>query len=79
MMARANLTDMATLKTHGYTTPRLGNLGWQLLDPEGHELMIAGYGCIAPTQWEAVAEGLHRIQMDEQAETLWQARINGAS
>jgi hypothetical protein len=30
--------------------------------------MIGDHGCVAPTQWEAVAEGLSRIAQDERCE-----------
>jgi hypothetical protein len=73
-MIRANLEDLARLKQHGYTVERFTGRGggWMLLDhhdpdiwPEGAQLMIGEHGGIAPTQWEAVAEGLERIAQDE--------------
>jgi len=33
--------------------------------------MIGGHGHVAPTQWEAVAEALRRIEQDERLETTW--------
>lgn len=63
-MRRATLQDHARLKEFGFRVERYGN-GWCLLDPDGAALMIASYGCMAPTQWEAVAEGLERIAIDE--------------
>ncbi len=64
-MVRASLQDLAALKRAGYRVEKSG-AGWELLEPEeGAALMIASYGCLAPTQWEAVAEGLSRIEQDE--------------
>jgi hypothetical protein len=68
---RATLQDLATLKRHGYETLRI-DAGWLLLAPrDGWEtelshraLMIGEHGCLSPTQWEAVAEGLGRIAAD---------------
>jgi hypothetical protein len=68
---RAGLTDFAKLKEHGYEIERLDG-GWALLAPrEGWEtetshraLMVGGHGCLSPTLWEAVAEGLKRIDQD---------------
>jgi hypothetical protein len=72
-MTRVTLTELATLKQHGWKVerfdPRDASLGWVLLDPDGDSRMIGeSYGCIAPTQWEAVAEGLARIAQDERCE-----------
>lgn len=64
-MARASLTDLAKITRNGYRTERWGNKGWLLLDADGSQLMIGDHGGIAPTQWEAVAEALHRIEQDE--------------
>jgi hypothetical protein len=70
-MTRASLQDLATLARHGYEVFR-SDPGWLLLAPrEGREtelshraLMIGDHGCLSPTQWEAVAEGLARIAQD---------------
>lgn len=76
-MVRASLPDLAKLREHGYTveafTGRGG--GYTLTDPDGDHLMIGSHGCIAPTQWEAVAEGIARIDADTQAEALFRARV----
>ena len=58
---RASITDEATVKAAGYTVAAYGDHGYTLIDPEGDYRMIAGYGHVAPTRWEAVAEGLRRI------------------
>ena len=77
-MPRAALQDFATLKQHGYLVEQadsgLGPTGgWTLRhvpsddecgpDYRGY-LMIGDHGCTSPTQWEAVAEGLKRIEDD---------------
>lgn len=68
-MTRATLNDEAALREHGYTVepyhnglgvPRGG--GFVLRDPDGYVLMVAGHGGVSPTRWEAVAEGLRRIE-----------------
>jgi hypothetical protein len=79
MSVRASLADHARLREHNYKveafTGRGG--GYVLLDfndpidPEGDALGIGGHGCIAPTQWEAVAEGLKRIEQDQDAEAAF--------
>jgi hypothetical protein len=64
-MTRATLQEIATLQRHGYTVERLSvEGGWLLLDADGATLMVADYGCVSPTQWEAVAEGLERIALN---------------
>jgi hypothetical protein len=71
MANNASLRDLAQLKQHGYEVKHSGN-GWLLLAPrDGWEtedshraLMIGPHGCLSPTQWEAVAEGLERIAQD---------------
>jgi hypothetical protein len=57
---RASLQDEAKLKEYGYSVEPWGK-GWILLDPEGYSLQVSGHGGISPTRWEAVAEGLDRI------------------
>lgn len=69
-MAVATLTDLATLKAAGYTVAKLDSGcgpvegAWTLTGPDGDALMIGDHGGVAPTQWEAVAEGLARIAAD---------------
>lgn len=69
MATRVRLSEIATLSRHGYRVDREPDAfgtpvgpGWTLTDPDGAYLMIDGYGCVAPTQWEGVAEGLSRIE-----------------
>lgn len=64
MTIRASLQDLAALKAGGYTVERWNETGWVLRDSDGASLMIGDYGSIAPSQWEAVAEGLARIAQD---------------
>lgn len=66
---------MATLAAHGYAVqhPDAG-FGpaldvWTLTHDDGcgeipRALFIGDHGCISPTKWEAVAEGLLRIEID---------------
>lgn len=61
---RASSADLLKLARAGYRVERHGDLGWVLLDPDGASLQIAGWGGVAPTQWEAVAEGLHRLELE---------------
>lgn len=70
MSGRARLVDLAELKQHGYKVERFNDPdgGWCLLDSDGANLMIGDHGCVAPTQWEAVAEGLSRIAQDARCE-----------
>lgn len=63
---RAALSDVARLRRGGYRVEPFGR-EWTLLDADGAHLMIGEHGCVAPTQWEAVAEGLERIGMDSAA------------
>lgn len=61
MSTRASLQDMAAVKRSGMTVDRYGDAGWTLTDVEGAYLMVGDHGCVAPTQWECVAEALSRI------------------
>ena len=68
---RASLTDLSKLREEGYQVGRAPdafgkptNDGWTLKH-DGDLLMIGEHGCISPTQWEAVAEGLRRIAQDK--------------
>lgn len=80
MSTRATVADMATLKAHRYSVQQERFLvkgghvkyGWTLTGPDGYPLLIDGHGGVSPTQWEAVAEGLARIELDERAEQAWQ-------
>ena len=69
-MTRATLHDLAVIRRHGYAVEPLDSGhgpapgAWILRDPDGSPLMIGSHGCVAPTQWEAVAEGLTRIDRD---------------
>jgi hypothetical protein len=68
-MPRATLTDHANLKENAYAVVR-DAAGWRLTHDDGEGngpagLMIGGYGQVAPTEWEAVAEGLKRIEDDQ--------------
>lgn len=73
MANRVNLSDLATLAEHGYRVERhtdawgkpCTTAGWALVDPDGAYLLVGDHGCTSPTEWEAVAEGLHRIGMDQ--------------
>jgi hypothetical protein len=65
---RATNGDLLALARAGYRV-ELADCGmgpvpgsWVLLDPDGDCLLIGDHGMIAPTQWEAVAEGLHRLE-----------------
>lgn len=71
-MQNVSLIDLAGLRDRGLQVVRhtdaLGNAsvrhGWGLLDMTGEApvwLLIGSHGCVSPTQWEAVAEGLGRI------------------
>lgn len=69
---RTSLTEMARLHEHGYHVARYPDAfgkptgpEWVLTDPDGAYLMVGSYGHASPTQWEAVAEGLHRIRIDQ--------------
>jgi hypothetical protein len=73
---RVSLQDEARLHAHGYRVlrePYLGpgggvSVGYSLQDEgcgENDYLMIGSHGCVSPTRWEAVAEGLRRIDEDE--------------
>lgn len=67
---KASIEDEALLKQHGYTVERWGDDGgFVLFDTDGAGLQIEGYGGIAPTRWEAVAEGLRRIRTDARPTT----------
>ena len=61
---RVRMQDLATLKRHGYSVEPWGR-GWILRDPDGDSIQIEGHGGVSPTQWEAVAEGLRRIEREE--------------
>lgn len=74
-MTRATVENLATLKQHGYKVWTDNGRDWELHDSDGDSLMIGDHGCVAPTQWEAVAEGLRRIAQDAQAETRAQLRV----
>jgi len=70
-MNRATIQHHAKLKAEGYKVQPCGTdlRGWTLTHDDGcgngpANLMIGAHGCIAPTQWEAVAEGLSRIDDD---------------
>lgn len=72
MKARATLIDIARIESAGYRVERYpdawgkpSDAGWALRDPEGAYLMVGDHGHLSPTQWEAVAEGLHRIEQDQ--------------
>ncbi len=67
---RATLQDHARLAQHGYSTGRWGQHGWTCQDADGAYLLIGSHGCCAPTQWEAVAEGLLRIWDNERWSTV---------
>lgn len=70
---RASLIDIARLREAGLSVERWGS-GWTLRDrndpvnADGDALCIAGHGCVSPTQWEAVAEGLRRIERGDYGE-----------
>lgn len=69
--ANVNLLQLAALKSaHLAVEPFDASdhaRGWTLLDRnnpddgDGAALMIGGHGCVSPTRWEAVAEGLGRL------------------
>lgn len=67
-MTKATLTERATIKEAGYTVAKLDSGfgpaqdAWTLADPDGNFLMIGGHGCVSPAEWEAIAEGLKRIE-----------------
>jgi len=70
-MNRATIQHHAKLKAEGYRVQPCGTdlHGWTLTHDDGcgngpANLMIGSHGCVAPTQWEAVAEGLSRIDDD---------------
>lgn len=69
-MTTITLPDLARLREHGYKVEHYTGTGggWMLVDPDGDNLMIGNHGCVAPTKWEAVAEGLRRIAQDERIE-----------
>lgn len=68
-MTQASLVDLATLKQHRWTVVtqtewsggKPDGSDWLLLDPDGDPRFVGDYGCVSPTKWEAVAEGLRRI------------------
>lgn len=72
---RVTLSDLAKIKEHGYAVQKVDygvgphDDGWVLLDADGASLQITGHGGVSPTRWEAVAEGLHRIEQDERLAT----------
>jgi hypothetical protein len=75
MSRTPTVQDWARIKQAGFRViahvPYIGSSrkGWELLDPEGHNLMIGSHGQVAPTQYEAVAEALSRIEQDERLTT----------
>ena len=68
---RATLQEEAAVRAHGYKVAPLdcgtGAVpnAWTLTDPDGAFLMIGEHGGVSPTRWEAVAEGLARIEETE--------------
>lgn len=72
---RVTLHELARLERAGLAVERVGRpgdqaYGWTLVDrhpstleayPDGATLMVAGHGGIVPHQWQAVAEGLERL------------------
>jgi hypothetical protein len=67
-MTRAALADIAAVQAEGYRVMREPDVfgtpvgpGWVLVDPDGAYLLIGDHGHVAPTKWEAVAEGLSRV------------------
>lgn len=58
---RATLVELAKIRAHGLLVERYGD-GWTLKhEATGGYLMIGDHGQVAPTQWEAAAEALRRI------------------
>jgi hypothetical protein len=70
-MVHASLQDEARVREAGYAIERFDGSdgtrrvrGWLLLDiGDRAPLMIGNHGCVSPTRWEAVAEGLRRIEL----------------
>lgn len=72
MAIRASLQDETRVRDAGYVVEPIDGStghsrikGWVLLDiGDRAPLMIGGYGCVAPTKADAIAEGLRRIEDD---------------
>lgn len=73
---QATIQDEARIKNAGYKVQKWGP-GWILTDPDGHSLFIGDHGGVSPTRWEAVAEGLRRIDADTECEARFRATLEG--
>lgn len=72
-MASINTDRLAlqygTPEANGYTVRKFypagdSRQGWELLDSDGANLMIGGFGHVAPRKSEAVLEAYRRIVQD---------------
>jgi hypothetical protein len=66
-VTRAATDELLRLQAAGYRVQAerfFSGRFWTLRGPDGGYLMIGDHGCAAPRQADAVAEGLHRLNLE---------------